>query len=325
MLLFKLKFNQTLGVTMNKKLIVGLGLILASLNLMSAVQRVVPRVALSAGGSALAMRRIAPHVSAANASRLLGSMPAARLAVSNSLPKVIVDQQQGSSVFGVRSYMAMAALAVAGVGQVVKCDRDADDLLLAATTKGDIDDIRKALQAGANVNKKDGYHGYAPLNTAACIGNLEIVRTLLERADIDVNAAGVDGRTPLYLAAFNGNLEIVKLLLGQPGINVNALEEDGHTPLYSAASCGHVEVVKLLLEQSDINVNATNKYRRGALFVAARSGNAEMVKLLLERSDIVVDSYLLSSLRCMNGIDPELLLLAKSKVCFWDRALSKLM
>ena len=49
-LLFKLKFNQTLGATMNKKLIIGLGLSLASLNLMSAVQRVVPRVALSAGG-----------------------------------------------------------------------------------------------------------------------------------------------------------------------------------------------------------------------------------------------------------------------------------
>ena len=54
--------------------------------------------------------------------------------------------------------------------------------------------------------------------------------------------------TPLHCASQIGDLEIVKHLL-ERGANIEAQDQDGVTPLHCASYIGHLEIVKHLLER----------------------------------------------------------------------------
>ncbi|VDI75510.1 Hypothetical predicted protein [Mytilus galloprovincialis] len=68
--------------------------------------------------------------------------------------------------------------------------------------------------------------------------------------------------TPLHAAAEGGFINIVKLLLERADIDPNKENKlNGNTPLHSAASCGNLDIVELLLERADIDPNGENKVR----------------------------------------------------------------
>jgi ankyrin repeat protein len=99
-------------------------------------------------------------------------------------------------------------------------------------------------------------HGaYVDICTAASIGDLERVRTLLDQDPTLANRLSeyasyyIGSGSPLKNAAARGHIEVVRLLL-ERGADPN-LPEPGIAPhgyaLYSAVANGHVEIVKLLL------------------------------------------------------------------------------
>ena len=92
----------------------------------------------------------------------------------------------------------------------------ADKDLLDATKRGDIDQVRKFLDEGANPNAK-----------------------------------GDSGSTPLHNAAKGKNPDVVKLLL-KYGADPNADDDSGSIPLHFAAQDGHDEIVQLLLNKDDV-------------------------------------------------------------------------
>lgn len=61
------------------------------------------------------------------------------------------------------------------------------------------------------MNLEDG-NGLTPLGLAACYGNVEVVKLLLD-TDSDTEPKESTGRTPLLCAAANGRVEVVTLLL----------------------------------------------------------------------------------------------------------------
>ncbi|HXL01820.1 MAG TPA: ankyrin repeat domain-containing protein [Candidatus Atribacteria bacterium] len=78
---------------------------------------------------------------------------------------------------------------------------------------GSLEEVKKAIEAGANVNARDE-NGMTPLMHAAGANqNPEVIKVLLE-AGAEVNARDEDGWTPLMQAAcFNQNPEVIKVLL----------------------------------------------------------------------------------------------------------------
>ena len=104
---------------------------------------------------------------------------------------------------------------------------------------------------------------------AAINGKTEIVKLLLTRPDIDINAKDNNGDTPLMLAAINGKTEIVKLLLTRPDIDINAKDNNGDTPLMLAAINGKPKIVELLLARRDIDINAKDGTGSTAIELAA--------------------------------------------------------
>ncbi len=103
--------------------------------------------------------------------------------------------------------------------------------LLKAAYEGNLNDLKTALQAGANVNVSD---------------------------DQDISA--------LRWAAQSGRSEAVKLLL-DAGANVNQQSESGWTALMQAVIAGSVETVSLLIERG-ADVNAKTFADASALYFA---------------------------------------------------------
>ena len=92
-----------------------------------------------------------------------------------------------------------------------------------AVRRGSVDDVRRFLKEGVDVNSREGL-GETALMAAACRGHADVVRLLLE-AGAKVNADDDYYRTALSFAAEHGHPEVARLLL-DAGANFNALDVD---------------------------------------------------------------------------------------------------
>jgi ankyrin repeat protein len=165
----------------------------------------------------------------------------------------------------------------------------ADTLLLEASENGNLDDARKAIENGANVNVIDG-RGMMPIHWAALRGHMEIVRALVD-GDADVNGTNSAEWTPIMHASLEGHSEIVKLLL-ESGAVVNARTYVSGTALMFASGRGHIEIVRMLLDAGanpSIEIEGTDdEDGMTALTYAIREGNdaiADVLRDVLDKSD----------------------------------------
>ena len=106
----------------------------------------------------------------------------------------------------------------------------------------------------------------------------------------DYTGGPLIGFTGLHCASIFGIAEIVTSLMDQPNCNLNKRDCLGATPLIWAAVFGQGEVVKLLLERQTINPDGPDRnLGRTALSWAAIMGHEGIVRLLLERASAKPD------------------------------------
>jgi uncharacterized protein len=141
-----------------------------------------------------------------------------------------------------------AYLEVLESARAARAEREREPLRVAAVD-GDVDGVRKALAAGADVNRK-APDGQTPLLDAAQRGHTEVVRELLAAgADPRIVDSGNMLSSPAHKAAYMGNSEVARLLVADPRLELNAQGPyNGYTPLHDAVWHGHLETARVYLD-----------------------------------------------------------------------------
>jgi cytohesin len=127
------------------------------------------------------------------------------------------------------------------------------------------------------------------IHEAARQGNLEKVRTLVDKDPALVAARDKGGETPLHWAAFSGNVDLVRFLL-EKGAEVDAKNARGLTPLAFTVAQDRIQAAGLLIERG-ANVNCRNPLNMTPLIIAAEQGAVELVKILIAAgADVGIES-----------------------------------
>jgi uncharacterized protein len=178
--------------------------------------------------------------------------------------------------------------------------------VIAAVHAGDVDAVKRSLQADPALASAKDERGVSALMHAYYRGRKDIAELILNsRSDLDIfeavaagraeavsatldrnpaqaNTWSADGFTPLHFASFFGQPETARELVRR-GADVSAVSMNPMevTPLHSAAAAHATEIVRMLLE-SGAPVNAKQHGGWTALHAAADNGDTEMIKMLLQ-------------------------------------------
>ena len=134
--------------------------------------------------------------------------------------------------------------------------------------------------AKENSGNADSF-GNTPLHQACHNGQGEVVKTMLAKGDMDINARNDDKETPLFLAIAEDNILIAELLL-EAGADANIPGGRGsNSPLHIAAANENEHLVKSLLAHG-AKIDERNEDGETALIIAAIKGNNYIVGTLLD-------------------------------------------
>ena len=151
--------------------------------------------------------------------------------------------------------------------------------LATAAVHGHLSVVQYLVECGADLDKARAT-SFTALYEAAYGGHLPIVRYLVERG-ADREKAAEDGTWPLLIAVFRGHFEVVQYLVEQ-GTDVDKARDDGATPLITAAQMGHLMVMQYLVEQG-ADKDKAGRDGSTPLLSAAQIGQLAIVRFLVEQ------------------------------------------
>jgi hypothetical protein len=166
--------------------------------------------------------------------------------------------------------------------QPLRNDVTQQDDILKLVRQNDVNGAKKALDAGADVNTRDG-SGKSLLLLATIDKHVEMA-TLLTNRGADVNLQDNIQDSPFLYAGATGQTELVRLFLAH-GARFDVFNRYNGTALIPACERGHVEMVKVLVGTKGFPINHVNRLGWTALMEAIVLGNGskkyqEIVQLL---------------------------------------------
>ena len=152
--------------------------------------------------------------------------------------------------------------------------------LMQAVVKNDMDDVKKLIEDGANIEQRDTC-GNTCIMMAMAIHANEIARVLLAKK-ARTNIKNSKGRTALSCAVYANNPEGVELM-AHSRENLNLRFKEG-TFLVIAARKQFDGVVKVLLDYG-ADVNLKDIHGKTAVYYAEQTGNKKIIDLLEKISE----------------------------------------
>lgn len=122
----------------------------------------------------------------------------------------------------------------------------------------------------------------SPFLKAVKIGDLELVKFLIENYEISLELADRDGRTALYMALCDENMEIAKYLI-EKGANIHASNKYGTRAFDMLLRTRDMELIEEFISKG-CELNYKNSKSATTLHWAASSNNIELVKRILRET-----------------------------------------
>ncbi|CAB3988371.1 phosphatase 1 regulatory subunit 12A-like isoform X3 [Paramuricea clavata] len=130
---------------------------------------------------------------------------------------------------------------------------DDGTVFLSAVSAGDLDEVRKLLQKGSDVNYQN-IDGVTALHQACIDENDELVELLVQhKADLEVRDN--EGWSALHAAASSGNLDVTEFLV-EHGADIAAVNNEGELPLDLAEEDEMDEYLQDQLRKANVDVEA---------------------------------------------------------------------
>ncbi|KAL6824567.1 WD40-repeat-containing domain protein [Trichoderma sp. SZMC 28015] len=121
---------------------------------------------------------------------------------------------------------------------------------ITASSRGDVDTVKKLLLVGTEADSKDIVFGRTALSWASAGGHTAVVRLLFNtHVAVDVNSQDNDGWTPLRWASERGHEDVVRLLLDR-GAQIG----------YRKTLRGYCQSIRTLAFSTDAKFLATGSY-----------------------------------------------------------------
>ena len=140
-------------------------------------------------------------------------------------------------------------------GELIAQSDDKDRDLILASMKGDLEQVKRLLDSGTDVNAKD-QQGWSSLAWALRFRQWDVVKALLEKG-AEVNGKARLSRRAVVEAAMDGRLEILRALLDK-GLEVDTKSKEDYTALVEDVREGNLAFIWRLLEE-DTEVDAKGK------------------------------------------------------------------
>ena len=162
--------------------------------------------------------------------------------------------------------------------EIDESDEEGRTALLWASEFGHEKPVQMLLEAGADVNNIEKFHGGA-LYSASAEGHEKVVQMLLV-AGADVRAQGGEYGSALQAASAGGHGKVVQMLLAA-GADIKAYTGKEGSALHEASVRGDKKAVQVLLA-AGVEVNVQGGEYGTALQAASAGGDKEVVQMLLE-------------------------------------------
>ena len=120
---------------------------------------------------------------------------------------------------------------------------------------GKVEEVRKALEEGADPNTTDGEREITCLMVALEKNQVEVVDLLISCPAIEVNAKDPINRTALHFACWKGDVAMLSKLLAVPGLLFNERMDRGRTPIMAAIKFGRPDAVRLMAAMAEVDLD----------------------------------------------------------------------
>ncbi|HEY7817660.1 MAG TPA: sigma-70 family RNA polymerase sigma factor, partial [Vicinamibacteria bacterium] len=154
-----------------------------------------------------------------------------------------------------------------------------------AAAIGDVEEVRSILDRSPELLDAYSLEGFTALSLAAHFGHLETMRLLLDRgADVNAVSRHAIGTTPLIAALFGRKVDAARMLIDR-GADVRAARggtgwpRAGFTPLHYAAAFGFLDLIEMLMAKG-ASPEALDESGASPLDAAREAGQEEALRLL---------------------------------------------
>lgn len=178
-----------------------------------------------------------------------------------------------------------------------------DQEIITAAEAGNLEEVKKALEAGANPSAMGSNSG--ALHCAAFNGHEAVVTLLLEKG-ARVDEKDRQGYYPIHLSVSRGQVSITKQLLNA-GADIEIRTPQEGTPMHIAAASNYSTIIPVLIA-GGANLAARDVNGLTPLAAAASLANVDVVRLLIEAGadvntkDVGKDTPLIKALRQLYGV-----------------------